>query len=32
VLSIGDGAVASIRVVRNPDKLVFLNRQLKSTR
>jgi RNA polymerase sigma-70 factor (TIGR02957 family) len=32
VLSIVDGTVASIRVVRNPDKLVFLNRQLKSTR
>jgi RNA polymerase sigma-70 factor (TIGR02957 family) len=32
VLSIEDGAVASIRVVRNPEKLVFLNRQLNSTR
>jgi len=32
VLSIVDGTVASIRVVRNPDKLVFLNRQLSSTR
>jgi RNA polymerase sigma-70 factor (ECF subfamily) len=32
VLSIEDSTVASIRVVRNPDKLVFLNRQLSSTR
>ena len=32
VLSIADGAVASIRVVRNPDKLVFLDRQLASNR
>jgi len=32
VLSIADGAVAGIRVVRNPDKLVFLDRQLTSRR
>jgi RNA polymerase sigma-70 factor (ECF subfamily) len=32
VLSIEAGTVASIRVVRNPDKLLFLNRQLSSTR
>ena len=32
VLSIANGMVASIRVVRNPDKLVFLERQLGSPR
>jgi RNA polymerase sigma-70 factor, ECF subfamily len=31
VLSIDHDTVAGIRVVRNPDKLVFLNRQLAST-
>jgi RNA polymerase sigma-70 factor (TIGR02957 family) len=30
VLSIDSGTVTSIRVVRNPDKLAFLNRQLRS--
>jgi RNA polymerase sigma-70 factor (TIGR02957 family) len=31
VLSIVDGAISSIRVVRNPDKLAFLDRQLSAT-
>lgn len=30
VLSIADGAVRNIRVVRNPDKLAYLDRQLRS--
>ena len=32
VLSITDGAISGIRVVRNPDKLAFLDRQLSSPR
>jgi RNA polymerase sigma factor (sigma-70 family) len=30
VLSIAEGAVVNIRVVRNPDKLAYLDRQLRS--
>ncbi len=32
VLSIVDGTISGIRVVRNPDKLAFLDRQLSVTR
>lgn len=30
VLSVADNAIAAIRVIRNPDKLIYLQRQMVS--